>query len=566
MCLFLIKTSLAQNIEQEVKKIKNLGEQTPLDISGSIGVNTLFYQANGIAPRRDPFFYSIYANLTLTLFNSVSVPFTAIVTKQNQTYSNGLDKFSQPFNQFGLSPSYKAVTIHAGYRSLQFSEYTLAGALFLGGGLEIKPQKSFISGSAMYGRFVKAMPGGGEEGVSVNPSYQRMGGGAKLTIGTDVNFGEIIFLKIKDDVNSIPFDTALSETPQENQIIAVGTKQKLNSILSLDFNLSYSMFTKNLYEEPYKLAGFDYVNQIYTVRPSSSFNKAINAGIDLTPGKYRIGMLYKRIDPDYKSLGSVFLTNDIEEISVNAGSSFLKNKLNATISGGYQHNNLDKIQILTSRRVIASLNISYNVTKKFNFSANYSNFNANTVAQRDLFTDSIRFIQLTQNGGINVNYTFEQNQFKHVLCNSLSYMEAGGSKQANTNFLNETLSYSLFLNDYKIGINTSFIYNKGTSAGQSINEGYGPNLALTKSFFKDRIKLVFSSGFQNTYLNKQVINKNETYSFNFSYTVDKHQSLRANGSLLKKKAVDKNAQQFSEIRVGLAYTYNFGLKTKKINS
>ncbi len=82
MCLFLIKTGLAQNIEQEVHKIKNIGKQTPLDISGSIGLNTLFYEANGIAPRRDPFFYSINANLNLKLFNAVSVPFTAIVTRQ----------------------------------------------------------------------------------------------------------------------------------------------------------------------------------------------------------------------------------------------------------------------------------------------------------------------------------------------------------------------------------------------------------------------------------------------------------------------------------------------------
>ncbi|MEQ8338575.1 MAG: hypothetical protein RIA62_14560 [Cyclobacteriaceae bacterium] len=44
--------------------------------------------------------------------------------------------FQQPFNQYGMSPTYKNVTAHIGFRSMNFSRYSLAGHLFLVPGLK----------------------------------------------------------------------------------------------------------------------------------------------------------------------------------------------------------------------------------------------------------------------------------------------------------------------------------------------------------------------------------------------------------------------------------------------
>lgn len=563
----LAKTSLAQDIEQSVKEAKNLAKQSPLALTGSIGANTVFYHANGITPRRDPFYWTLNANLNFTLFNKVSVPFTALFTQREQKYTNGLDKFSQPFNQFGISPSYKGITVHAGYRSVEFSEYTLSGALFLGGGIEIKPQASLLSGAAVYGRFVKAMPANSTEGISISvPAYERMGGGAKIKLGNEQHYGEIIFLKIKDDVNSIPFDTALTSNPQENQIIALVTKQKVGEVVNVGIDFSYSALTKNLYEKSYKLESFNYVNQIYAPRPSSTFNKAINAVLEFTPSNYKFGLKYKRIDPDYKSLGAIFLTNDVEEVSINASSTFLKNTLNVNVSSGLQHNNLDKNQVLTSRRFIVALSTAYTLNQHTNLNLNYSNFSSNTMQVKDVFTDSIQFIQLTQNGSFAFNYSFGGSKLKHNFSSSSSYMEAGGNKQALTTYLNETLSYAMLMNEFKVGLTLSFIYNKGTNEGQGVNEGYGPNIGISKTLLKEKIKLMLSAGFQNTLINDDMVNKNNIYNFSFNYTLDKHQSFKLNCSYLEKQAVVLNAQQFSEFRGSLAYVYNFGMKTKKMNS
>lgn len=566
----------AQDVEQklkELKELKNILKEEPLSVTGSIGANTTFYQPYGIQPRRDPFFWSVNANLTFSILNKVTIPFTAVITQQDKNFTNGLDKFkgkynyrqfSQAFNQFGISPKYKWLTLHAGYRSVQFSEYTLSGTMFLGGGIEINPEKSLVTGSAVFGRFARAIPTGGVDGIVVSlPAYKRWGGGAKVKVGTNDNYGELIYMKMWDDINSIPFDTALSITPQENQIFSIATKQKITKWLSTSGDFSFSMYTKNLYENIIKIQRFTYVNQLYDARPSSQFNKALNASIDFTPEKFVIGLKYKRIDPDYKTLGSIFLTNDVEEISSNLSFGVMKNKINISTSIGFQRNNLDKIQVVTSKRIIGSLNASYNITEHLNLSANYSNFSSNTIPVRDVFSDSIKFVQLTQSGGLTSNYSFGKQDAKHTLSGTINYQESGGNKQELTTFLNNTLAYNINFSKSGLGISTSILYNKSTNGAVGTNEGIGATIGAQKSVLKNKIRLAVNFGYQNAYLDKELTNNNLTSSFNFNFTIDKHQSIKVDCSYIDKKAVKQGAQNFSEIRGNLGYVCTFGFKTKE---
>lgn len=562
--LLFLKEGRAQDFEQTANQFKSTLKQDPLSITGSLGANTVFYNAQGISPRRDPFYYIFNANLNISLFNKISMPFTAVITQQDKNFSKGsLDKFSQPFNQFGISPKYKWLTLHLGYRSLQFSDYSLSGAMFLGGGIEIKPDKSIISATAFMGRFVKAVPTGGVAGVVVSvPAYERWGGGTKIRIGKDSNYGEFIYLKIEDKVNSIAFDTSLFITPHDNQIFGFATRQKITKSLSLSSDLCYSMFTKNLYEDVTKLEKFSYINQIYAPRPSSQFNKALNASIDFNPGKFALGLKYKRIDPDYRSLGAIFLTNDVQEFSFNSALSLLKNKLSLQASSGIQNNNLDKVQITTSRRIIGSFNVSYNVSSHVNLNAGYSNFSSNTIPVRDVFTDSIKFVQLTQNGNLQSTLVFGSDNFKQTLSLSNTYQESANNKQGLNTFLNQTLSYNISFTKLAFGINTSLLYNRSTTAGFATNEGIGPNLGIQKSFYNNKIRLMLSSGFQMAYSDKKELNKNLNSNVSFSYTIDKNQSLKASWGFLKRLALQQNAQAFIEQRASLGYQYNFGARVK----
>ena len=552
----------AQDIEKVIADTKT-ALRDPVTVSGSIGASAVFYRSFGIQPRRDPFYWVLNANLNFTLFNKVSVPFTAVFTQQDKNFSNGLDRFSQPFNQYGLSPRYRWLTVHAGYRSLNFSEYSLSGVLWLGGGVEIRPERSLVSGSAFYGRFLKAVPQGGIDGIVVSvPSYQRMGGGAKVRVGTETSFGECSFLRVKDIIGSIPYDTSLSISPQENQVVSFAGRHQLLPWISASGEISLSMFTKNLFEDTYTPARFSYVNQLFDTRPSTQFNKAINTALDFSPGRLQYGIRYKRIDPDYRSLGAIFLTNDVEEISVNSGAAVFKGKLSTQVAAGVQRNNLDGRQQLSARRFIGSCNITYAPAEYLSFSGNYSNFSSNTIAERNVFNDSIRFVQLTQNFGSSAGFAFGKRLKQHLTLSG-TYQESMGTQQLKSEFLNGTLSYQLMAGESGWSLNLSALYNQVKNEGLGLSNGYGPQVSIQRSMLNNRLRISASGGFQENFLNDMFLSRNIVSSAALFFSISQNQNLRCDLSWLSREAQQVGVQSFSEIRLNMGYTYNFSASAGK---
>jgi len=562
---FIGIASFGQDVEETIKKIKELPNQEPLTVSGSLNASSVFYQAYGIKPRRDPFYWVINANLTFSIYNKITVPFSATFTQQDKNFTNGLDKFSQPFNQFGLSPRYKWLTVHAGYRVMNFSEYTYSGTMFLGGGVEIKPEKSLVSGEAFYGRLVKAVPTGGIDGVVVSlPAYKRMGGGAKLFLGTQENNVDLIFFKAKDDKFSIPFDTSLTVTPAENQVLGIGTKQKIGKMVSFEGDFAYSMYTDNLFQDVTRIEGFTYVNQIYAIRPSSSFNKAMNAGINFTPfTNYRFGFKYKRIDPDYKTMGAIFLVNDVEEYSVNNNLSLVKNKLNISASVGLQQNNLDKMQSNTSRRFIGSLNTTYKFTEQLNAGINYSNFSSNTIPVRLGLSDTIKLVQLTQSGGVMTNYSFGKENRKHSLNFNSNYQESGGNKQETTSNVMAMISYSLLFQKQGLNVVTGIMVNESKSVGIT-TQSYGPTLALTKAFLNKKLKVNVSANYQVANSGGKNVFNNLVAIAGANYTITKWLMCKLDYNLLNRESHLANSPGFTETRFNISVISNFSTGMKKL--
>lgn len=181
-------------------------------ITGGLSANAVYYHAIGIENRRPPFYWLINGNVTFTA-GQVSIPvFITFSEQQKRLYSN-------PFNQFGLSPRYKSVTLHAGYRSLQFSEFTLAGNVFLGAGIEVMPQKSPFRFAAMYGRLARAISEIGTEGYTDGQAaYERWGYGAKLGYQAGNGLYEFSVFRASDRRETIADTTALALNikPQEN--------------------------------------------------------------------------------------------------------------------------------------------------------------------------------------------------------------------------------------------------------------------------------------------------------------------------------------------------------------
>ena len=77
----------------------------------------------------------------------------------------------------------------------------------------------------------------------------------------------------------------------------------------------------------------------------------------------QITLGYRRIDPDYESLGIPFINNDVEDITASLSWRMLANKIAISTSGGLQRNNLDNTKNAINRRIIGSVNVNYNINK-----------------------------------------------------------------------------------------------------------------------------------------------------------------------------------------------------------
>src|SRR5690554_4518031 len=161
----------------QAQDLSQIGQQKPVRVFGGLSVRTMHYQAQGIANRRQPFNFIVSGSPVLSIYG-IDIPIQFMLSKKEQS-------FQQPFNRFGLSPRYKWLTVHGGYRNVHFSPYTLAGHTMLGAGIEMNPGKLRVG--LMYGRLNRATGIDTLTQTLAPYSFDRKGLAAKLGYGTARN-------------------------------------------------------------------------------------------------------------------------------------------------------------------------------------------------------------------------------------------------------------------------------------------------------------------------------------------------------------------------------------------
>src|SRR5690349_22417845 len=89
---------------QDIGDTKN---QPLFSFSNQLQAQVEYYHADGIQNRALPFTYLIHGNPVLYI-KGTPIPFSFLLSNFN-------NRFQQPFNQVGISPSYKWVKVHLGY-------------------------------------------------------------------------------------------------------------------------------------------------------------------------------------------------------------------------------------------------------------------------------------------------------------------------------------------------------------------------------------------------------------------------------------------------------------------
>lgn len=391
------------------QNIDDMGKQKPLRISGSIGGNysSTFTNDTGRAPL--PSSYNINANINFDVFG-FSVPLTVVL-------SNGRFNVVNAFNQFGMSPHYKWLTVHAGYRQMSFSEFTLSNQTFLGAGIEAYPGK--IRLGAMIGRFAKAVeydttlfgkiiPGSypldaqyinGQNYYNRQTSYSRLGYGFKLGYGTKNNFFDVMVFKAFDKKSSLKDTISTNRVlPEENFVVGINTFQRVTKHINFGINAATSIYTYNTSSQDTIPVEFDktvknLIETFIKLRSTTQVQVAASANFGFVYPNFSLQAQYRIIQPYYRSMGIAMFLSDLESIMVSPSFSFFKHKIQFTNSFQTQHDNLNKYKIFTTRRNIINSTFSVNPNNTFGIDITYSGFNLDQKKNQLKAADSTKLAQ-----------------------------------------------------------------------------------------------------------------------------------------------------------------------------
>jgi hypothetical protein len=354
--------------------LETIADEKPLTLTGPISATITAYSANGpdepfTDQGRSPFSWLIEGAPTLSLFG-IQVPFSFIISEQER-------EFRQPFDQYGLSPTYKSFTAHLGYRNMNFSRFTLAGHTFLGGGFEFKP--GILRLQAMYGRFQRAV----QEDTSrfdVEPAYERIGYAVKAGIGGQRDFVDLNMLYAADDSSSLTSPLIFADIlPAENLVLGLNSRIDIlnegSTTLSIEGEGAASVFTRDARAPKYTASPIpEGIHKIFRITEATSFNFASQAALAFRIPEFQARINWERIEPEYQSLGTYYILTDLERWTFAPTVSLMESKLRLSTSIGLEHDNLLEERARTTNRLIGSGAISYNPSSKFGVDLNYSNY------------------------------------------------------------------------------------------------------------------------------------------------------------------------------------------------
>ena len=514
--------------------LSSISNTKPFTVNGNIGAQLTSYSANGIENRQEPFTWLINGNIN-TSFYGIEIPISFLLSEQQRSYT-------QPFNQFGLSPHYKWATLHLGYRSMLFSKYTLSGNTFLGAGVELKPKKFRVA--AMVGRLHRAV----EEDTSkyyITPSYKRTAKAVKLGYGTDANFIDLIYLKAQDDTAS------LNKRPErilinasDNTVLGFVTKKTFAKKFTIEADYALSKFTKDLFLDS------NQVNR-YALKTSAAYQLQ-NANLKVQ---------FRRIEPDYKSLGAAYITADVQEITFMPSFVLLQKKLHINTSIGRQQDNLNNQKFVTTNRFIGSLNANYIPNAKYGLDINYMNYSTGQENGRFDVNDTIKLSQTLNNFTITNRYTLLRTSSVQNFIFIVSLQKLNDQNRFTENFSeNNTNVFNLTYVFTPIKIPFSFTASLmhtvvKISSAEILNNGI--SLGASRTFKDGKININSSFSYLLNKLNGEHNGTISNFILGGSYRPHKQHTITANINYFSNETKIDTALSFSELRLMLGYNYSF---------
>ncbi len=551
--------------------LENINTKKAFSFSGGLSLNANFYGVSGTDQRRSPFSYSISGSPTISLYG-ITFPFTIY-------YSDEQSSFSQPFNRYGVSPYYKWAKLHLGYRNVNFSPYTLAGHTFLGVGLELNP--GLLRFGAVYGRFQEAIAEDSTLLLDSSlyrrpiPAYKRMGYSVKLGIGNKKNYFDLIYFKGIDDTTSIPYKPVeYNISPAENAVVGISSKFTIFKALTWKTDVAVSLYTMDITvqgPDEDDLGQLDFLKMLISPNFSTQLLTAGESSLMFKQRTYSLQAKYKRVDPDYKSMGMYYIQGDVEQYTFGTTLLLFKNKWITSGTLGFQHDNIDGKKAMRTGRTIGSCNMSINPNQKFGVNIQYSNYGISQKSSGliENVSDSLTIHQISQNISVMPRLSFINEKSTSIYSMHLGYQEL-----KNKNILNNmtsdmisiisSLSYSFMSMESNLSISPSVFYNY-TEIVNGILQNIGVSLNITKPFFENRMQDALSVSYNKNYFdnasNGYTLNINGTAQMSITKNLKHNIALNVSwlhNHVSKEMSTElAETRSFSETMATISYNYTF---------
>jgi hypothetical protein len=554
LCILLAKLSLAQDLE-------SVGKEKPFQLGGGLSLNQIFAKSNHVIGR-NPYSYVASGSLNLSLYGW-NVPVSFSISNEKFTYQ-------QPFNRYSIHPSYKSLTAHFGYTSVNFSPYTMNGHLFLGAAADVKKEKWFIS--TFYGRLLKETA---PDTIHNNPgSFERWGYGVNGGYTSEKASVSLSFFKADDERSD--FVSALLRngvTPQSNVAVGLAWSQKILEQFVLKVDWGGTAITTN------SLSAQDVVDSlkstdILTLTTSTGFYHAIKGAFVYQGNNFSVGTGYERIDPGYKTLGAYYFNSDLESISLTATAQLLNSKLSIAANSGVQHDNLDNQKSSSLKRWVGAFNISLLPNPKLNLQAGYSNFLSFTNIRSQFLSinqttpysnlDTLNFTQLSQMTNFSVTYNLpaSKNRIQNVTLSG--NMQQASNKQgqrtlqnSGSTFYNSFATYMMSFELQQLSLSFSLNYSRVASTFSNTNI-FGPVISVNKVLPNKKFRVNGSCALNKTMIERGSDTKVLTTRVSGSYQPGKgHQLLLTSSMMQKVLDVSDKTERTNDLTIMLGYNYQF---------
>lgn len=476
----------------------------------------------GMQRRHEPFSWLLSGSAVVSIYD-VEIPVSVTISERERA-------FQQPFNEFGIRPRWKSITLHAGYSSIPWSRYTNAGVRFLGAGIEIQPDFLYIS--ALYGRLQRAVDEDPTNRYAI-PAYRRMGGGAKCELSAGWLRGGISLFYAQDDTTSLSHAPP-GVLPMENATVGLNLVIGANEKMTMDVEIAGSLLTRDLRSPSIHAGGFssdvqyEYLKELepyFNLRTSSSLAFAGRGGLTFTLPHMGLRLGYEVIEPDYTSLGAYFFNTDVRNFTVAPSFRLFSGKMRVSGSLGVQSDNVGGNKTATTSRMITSANVGWTSDVAWGIDARVSNFSTSQVAERGLINDSIRVRNVNSMISITPRAVLESDILRHMFLLTASFMQYDDLNAFTSQFTESTtlmtsFSYTLATKKSPLSGSTFLTYSN-TQNAIGDTRILGINISASSRVFNDALQLSLSVGYSHMHNGTFGIARTLTETARLSYALSR---------------------------------------------